>query len=87
MVAVLVLVLYMLDTIADLCWNCRPCKAMESIVGVQQQVRQKFYAETILDLMTREKDPQGREKILIIGGAIANLYRCSKDIYRNYSSI
>jgi ATP-citrate lyase beta-subunit len=30
------------------------------------------YAKTILDLMTREKDPQGRGKILIIGGAIAN---------------
>jgi len=32
----------------------------------------KFYAETLLDLMTREKDAQGRDKILIIGGAIAN---------------
>ncbi|MDM5272633.1 ATPase [Sulfurovum sp. zt1-1] len=32
----------------------------------------KFYAETLLDLMTRQKDAQGRDKILIIGGAIAN---------------
>ena len=31
-----------------------------------------LYARTVLDLMTREKDPQGREKILIIGGGIAN---------------
>jgi ATP-citrate lyase beta-subunit len=38
----------------------------------------KFYAETILDLMTREKDPQGREKILIIGGAIANFTDVAK---------
>ncbi len=32
----------------------------------------KFYAETIFDLMTRHKDAKGRDKILIIGGAIAN---------------
>jgi ATP-citrate lyase beta-subunit len=30
------------------------------------------YAKTILDLMTREKDPQGRPKFLLIGGGIAN---------------
>jgi succinyl-CoA synthetase beta subunit len=29
-----------------------------------------YYTKTILDLMTREKDPRG--KILLIGGAIAN---------------
>ena len=38
----------------------------------------KFYAETILDLMTREKDAQGREKIMIIGGAIANFTDVAK---------
>jgi len=38
----------------------------------------KFYAETIFDLMTREKDPQGRDKILIIGGAIANFTDVAK---------
>ena len=38
----------------------------------------KFYAETLLDLMTREKDPQGREKIMIIGGAIANFTDVAK---------
>ncbi len=38
----------------------------------------KFYAETILDLMTREKDPKGRDKILIIGGAIANFTDVAK---------
>ncbi|MDY0403867.1 ATP citrate lyase citrate-binding domain-containing protein [Sulfurovum sp.] len=38
----------------------------------------KFYAETILDLMTRQKDPQGRDKILIIGGAIANFTDVAK---------
>lgn len=38
----------------------------------------KFYAETLLDLMTRKKDPQGRDKILIIGGAIANFTDVAK---------
>lgn len=38
----------------------------------------KFYAETILDLMTRQKDPQGRDKIMIIGGAIANFTDVAK---------
>jgi len=38
----------------------------------------KFYAETLLDLMTREKDVQGRDKILIIGGAIANFTDVAK---------
>ncbi len=38
----------------------------------------KFYAETIFDLMTRQKDPQGRDKILIIGGAIANFTDVAK---------
>jgi ATP-citrate lyase beta-subunit len=38
----------------------------------------KFYAETLLDLMTRQKDAKGREKILIIGGAIANFTDVAK---------
>ena len=38
----------------------------------------KFYADTVIDLMTRHKDPQGRDKILIIGGAIANFTDVAK---------
>ncbi len=38
----------------------------------------KFYAETIIDLMTREKDPEGKDKIMIIGGAIANFTDVAK---------
>ncbi len=38
----------------------------------------RFYAETIFDLMTRHKDPKGRNKILIIGGAIANFTDVAK---------
>jgi ATP-citrate lyase beta-subunit len=30
------------------------------------------YTKTVLDLMTREPDPKGRGKYLIIGGGIAN---------------
>lgn len=37
-----------------------------------------FYTRTLLDLMTRNPDPQGREKILIIGGAIANFTDVAK---------
>ncbi len=38
----------------------------------------KFYAETLFDLMTREPDPKGRGKVLIIGGAIANFTDVAK---------
>jgi len=38
----------------------------------------KFYADTVIDLMTRHKDPKGRDKILIIGGAIANFTDVAK---------
>ncbi|NOR55380.1 MAG: ATPase [Sulfurovum sp.] len=43
----------------------------------------KFYAETLLDLMTREKDPSGRGKVMIIGGAIANF----TDIAKTFTGI
>jgi ATP-citrate lyase beta-subunit len=36
------------------------------------------YAKTVLDLMTREKDKQGRPKFLIIGGGIANFTDVAK---------
>jgi ATP-citrate lyase beta-subunit len=38
----------------------------------------KFYAETLFDLMTRQEDPHGRGKVLIIGGAIANFTDVAK---------
>jgi ATP-citrate lyase beta-subunit len=37
-----------------------------------------FYTSTVLDLMTREADKDGREKLLIIGGAIANFTDVAK---------
>jgi ATP-citrate lyase beta-subunit len=36
------------------------------------------YAKTVLDLMTREKAPQGRPKFLLIGGGIANFTDVAK---------
>ncbi|MCF7858881.1 MAG: ATPase [Candidatus Cloacimonetes bacterium] len=41
------------------------------------------YTKTILDLMTRKKDPQGRPKFLIIGGGIANF----TDIAKTFTGI
>ena len=38
----------------------------------------RVYTETLLDLMTRNPDPQAREKLLIIGGAIANFTDVAK---------
>lgn len=38
----------------------------------------KFYADTLIDLMTRTPDKAGRPKILIIGGAIANFTDVAK---------
>lgn len=41
------------------------------------------YAKTILDLMTRERDPKGRPKVLLIGGGIANF----TDVARTFDGI
>jgi ATP-citrate lyase beta-subunit len=38
----------------------------------------KFYADTLIDLMTRTPDKDGKDKILIIGGAIANFTDVAK---------
>ena len=37
-----------------------------------------LYTKTVLDLMTREKDPEGRPKFLIVGGGIANFTDVAK---------
>lgn len=36
------------------------------------------YAKTVLDMMTREKDPEGRPKFLLVGGGIANFTDVAK---------
>lgn len=59
------------DTIADLA-GIEDLANYGEYSGGPTTGETKFYAETILDLMTRAKDAKGRDKILIIGGAIAN---------------
>jgi len=66
-------VLYMLIPIARLCLELPTLPTMEEYNGGSTLVRPSFYAETILDLMTREEDPQGREKILISVGLLPTL--------------
>jgi ATP-citrate lyase beta-subunit len=65
------------DTIADLA-GINDLANYGEYSGGPTTSETKFYAETLLDLMTREKDAQGREKILIIGGAIANFTDVAK---------
>jgi ATP-citrate lyase beta-subunit len=59
------------DTIADLA-GIEDLANYGEYSGGPTTGETKFYAETIIDLMTRNKDAKGRDKILIIGGAIAN---------------
>ncbi len=65
------------DTIADLA-GIEDLANYGEYSGGPTTGETKFYAETILDLMTRKKDAQGRDKILIIGGAIANFTDVAK---------
>lgn len=66
------------DTIADLCEDISDLANYGEYSGGPTTGETKFYAETVLDLMTRHKDPKGRDKILIIGGAIANFTDVAK---------
>jgi len=66
------------DTIADLSGNVKDLANYGEYSGGPTTGETKFYAETIFDLMTRHKDPEGKDKILIIGGAIANFTDVAK---------
>ena len=66
------------DTIADLSGNVADLANYGEYSGGPTTGETKFYAETVLDLMTRHKDVKGRDKILIIGGAIANFTDVAK---------
>jgi len=66
------------DTIADLAGGVADLANYGEYSGGPTTDETRFYTETVLDLMTREKDPQGRDKILIIGGAIANFTDVAK---------
>lgn len=65
------------DTIADLA-GIEDLANYGEYSGGPTTGETQFYAETLLDLMTRSKDPQGRNKVLIIGGAIANFTDVAK---------
>ncbi|MCK9473150.1 ATP citrate lyase citrate-binding domain-containing protein [Sulfurimonas sp.] len=65
------------DTIADLA-GIEDLANYGEYSGGPTTGETKFYAETILDLMTRSKDAKGRDKVLIIGGAIANFTDVAK---------
>ncbi|MFP4332527.1 MAG: ATP citrate lyase citrate-binding domain-containing protein [Campylobacterales bacterium] len=66
------------DTIADFAGDVSDLANYGEYSGGPTTGETKFYAETVLDLMTRHKDEQGRDKILIIGGAIANFTDVAK---------
>ena len=66
------------DTIADLSGNVADLANYGEYSGGPTTGETKFYADTLFDLMTRHKDPKGRDKILIIGGAIANFTDVAK---------
>ena len=66
------------DTIADLAGGVEELANYGEYSGGPTTDETRFYTETVLDLMTREKDPEGRDKILIIGGAIANFTDVAK---------
>lgn len=70
------------DTIADLA-GAEELANYGEYSGGPTTTETQHYAETILDLMTREADPKGRRKILIIGGAIANF----TDIAKTFTGI
>jgi len=65
------------DTIADLA-GIEDLANYGEYSGGPTTGETQFYAETLLDLMTREKDANGRDKVLIIGGAIANFTDVAK---------
>ncbi len=66
------------DTIADLAGDVSELANYGEYSGGPTTGETKFYADTLFDLMTRHKDPKGRDKILIIGGAIANFTDVAK---------
>lgn len=65
------------DTIADLGFGKELANYGE-YSGNPSEDETFEYAKTVLDLMTAEKDPQGRDKVLLIGGGIANFTDVAK---------
>lgn len=66
------------DTIADLSGDVKDLANYGEYSGGPTTGETQFYAETVFDLMTRYPDAKRRDKILIIGGAIANFTDVAK---------
>ncbi len=65
------------DTIADLI-GVEELSNYGEYSGNPTTDETRFYAETVIDLMTREKHESGQGKIMLIGGAIANFTDVAK---------
>lgn len=65
------------DTISDLGFRSEMANYGE-YSGNPSREETYEYAKTILDLMTREPDPEGKPKFLLIGGGIANFTDVAK---------
>jgi len=65
------------DTVADLGF-AQELGCYGEYSGNPNTDETREYARTILDLMTREPDPRGRNKFLLIGGGIANFTDVAK---------
>jgi ATP-citrate lyase beta-subunit len=70
------------DTVSDLGWGAELANYGE-YSGNPSTDEMYVYAKTLLDLMTKNKDPQGRRKYLLIGGGIANF----TDIAKTFTGI
>lgn len=65
------------DSIANL-WGVEELANYGEYSGNPTTEETYYYAKGVLELMTQKKDPQRRNKILIIGGAIANFTDVAK---------
>lgn len=78
------------DTIADAC-GIENLANYGEYSGNPSHEETYEYAKTVLDLMTRENDPNGKSKVLLIGGAIANFTDVAKtfagiiDAFKEYA--
>lgn len=65
------------DTIANI-WGAREIANYGEYSGNPTKSETYVYAKGVLDLMTQSPDPEGRGKVLIIGGSIANFTDVAK---------
>ncbi len=71
------------DTIVDISGGAEDLANYGEYSGNPSEEETYFYAATLLDLMTRKPDAQGRNKYLLIGGGIANF----TDIDKTFAGI